>query len=259
MVVKMMLLYLTFFAACRNDKSMTKEMQKKPQLQTITDTNPINSISEVPLPDGYTRINYTKGSFADWLRNIKLKKDRHVYLFNRTLKRNQLAQYAVLAVSVGHKDLQQCADAVMRLRAEYFYSFGKYDHIKFTDNNNIGYQFIRPYNRTSFNVYLDKVFSMCGSASLEKQLSKHIDLKEVMPGDVFIHGGYPGHAEIVVDCAINEKGQKIYLLAQSYMPAQDIHILLNPNYKISPWYLVNDNPKIETPEYTFSRTALKRW
>jgi len=46
----------------------------------------------------------------------------------------------------------------------------------------------------------------------------------------------PGHAVIVVDMAEDAKGQRAFLLAQSYMPAQDIHILKNPmDADLSPW------------------------
>ena len=82
----------------------------------------------------------------------------------------------------------------------------------------------------------------------------------IQPGDVLIHGGFPGHAVIVIDVAINKDGRKIYLLAQSYMPAQDIHVLKNyVNPDISPWYKVNDETEIKTPEYTFTKYELKRW
>ena len=48
-------------------------------------------------------------------------------------------------------------------------------------------------------------------------------------GDVFIKGGFPGHAVVVLDMAENDRtGQRVFLLAQSYMPAQDIHIMKNP-------------------------------
>jgi len=40
-----------------------------------------------------------------------------------------------------------------------------------------------------------------------------------------IRAGSPGHAMLVVDVAEDERGRRIYLLAQSYMPAQDIHIV----------------------------------
>ena len=53
---------------------------------------------------------------------------------------------------------------------------------------------------------------------------QNIDAIEI--GDIFIRGGFPGHAVLVVDMAIHPvSGQKAVLLAQSYMPAQDIHIL----------------------------------
>ena len=75
-----------------------------------------------------------------------------------------------------------------------------------------------------------------------------------------IRGGFPGHAVIVMDVAKNEYGQKIYLLAQSYMPAQDIHLLINPlDADLSPWYRVDEGTKITTPEYDFKKSELKEW
>ena len=111
-----------------------------------------------------------------------------------------------------------------------------------------------------FETYLQRVFGMCGTASLAKQLGITRQMKDLQPGDVFIKGGFPGHAMLVVDVATNKQGKKIYLLAQSYMPAQDIHIVNNPtNAVLSPWYEVNDDDEIETPEWTFGRGELKGW
>ncbi len=81
-------------------------------------------------------------------------------------------------------------------------------------------------------------------------------------GDVFIRGGSPGHAVIVLDMAMDSKtGKKLFMMAQSYMPAQDIHVLVNPNKpSISPWYELDGNAKdILTPEWTFSSNELKRF
>jgi Domain of unknown function (4846) len=75
---------------------------------------------------------------------------------------------------------------------------------------------------------------------------------------VFIRGGFPGHAVLVVDVAENASGKRIFLLAQSYMPAQDIHILRNPNARIDPWYHAVDRGNLVTPEWTFQYTDLKR-
>lgn len=85
----------------------------------------------------------------------------------------------------------------------------------------------------------------------------------LQPGDVFIKGGSPGHAVIVVDVAIyTQIGKKVFLLAQSYMPAQQIHILVNPaNRGLSPWYELSDNDegKLYTPEWVFEKKDLKRF
>ncbi len=243
--------------ACNNNVHSTgKENNRK---KVLNSDNPYAHISDIPLPDGFIRQNNPADPFAGFLRNIALKKDKTVYQFDGRPKTNQLAQFAVLNVSVGNKDLQQCADAVMRLRAEYLFAAGKYDQISFTDNEGTLYKFVPPYTRENFTRYLQRVFGMCGSASLAKQL-KPAEFSGIRPGDILIHGGFPGHAVMVMDVAVNAAGEKIYLLAQSYMPAQDIHVLVNPsNDNLSPWYPINDNKRIQTPEYLFYCNELKRW
>ena len=221
--------------------------------------NPYARIFDIPVPAGYSRVNEQPHSFGDWLRNTDLKKDKRVYKYDGTLKENQSAQFAVLNISVGNKDLQQCADAVMRLRAEYLFTEKKFEEISFTDNEGKQYRFTQPHTRTHFMPYLNTVFGMCGSASLSKQLNT-VAFRNIRSGDVLIRGGFPGHAVIVMDLAQDNEGKKIYLLAQSYMPAQDIHVLINPvDEKLSPWYRVTDNERIFTPEYIFKLTELKRW
>jgi len=63
-----------------------------------------------------------------------------------------------------------------------------------------------------------------------------------------------------VDMAQNPKtGQKLFLLAQSYMPAQETQILKNPNNSaLSPWYELK-NETLETPEWTFEPSDLRRF
>jgi hypothetical protein len=220
----------------------------------------INYINDISLPEGFTRSPVSEHSFAAWLRLRPLKKDKTVYLYNGMPKRNQLAQYAVLDISVGEQDLQQCADAIMRLRAEYLYERGSYNQIIFTDNAAHAYTYKNGRDRKAFNNYLRTVFAFCGTASLEKQLKPVNVFYNIQPGDVFIQGGFPGHAVMVMDVAQNGKGEKIYLLCQSYMPAQDIHLLKNPtDPERSPWYKVIDNHKVITPEWTFAPAQLRRW
>lgn len=218
-------------------------------------------VIDIPLPDGFERIRYADSSFSTWLRHLPLKSDKTVYLYNKLPKANQEAQFAVLDISVGDKNLQQCADAVMRLRAEYLFAKKDYRSIVFTDNEGSSYVFTAPFEKDHFEKYLERVFGMCGSASLSKQLKKVPAISEIRPGDVFIRGGFPGHAATVMDVAMNKKGKKIFLLSQSYMPAQDIHILKNPvNENGSPWYELDTSAtQLETPEYTFKTSELKGW
>ena len=248
--------FLFFFTTCywNNDNDISPGQGSREQPDSL------KVIANIALPAGYKRIDQNKNSFGEWLRNLSLKKDRHVYLYNGLPKRSQRAQFAVLDVSVGKKDLQQCADAVMRLRAEYLFSRKKYADIEFRDNANKSYKWTRGPDRAGFEKYLETVFGMCGSASLEKQLKRVASLNELQPGDVFIKGGFPGHAMIVVDAAMNSEGNKVFMLAQSYMPAQDIHIVKNPaDDKLSPWYAVSDAKEVFTPEWTFFNDQLRRW
>lgn len=134
------------------------------------ETNPYASISDIQLPSGFTRIKRNHYSFGEWLGRVQLKKDKTVYYFDGTPKTNQMAQFAVLNISVGDKDLQQCADAIMRLRAEYLFTLKKYNDINFTDNAGTKYQFTEPHTSKHLQIYLQRVFGMCGSASLAKQL-----------------------------------------------------------------------------------------
>ena len=80
-------------------------------------------------------------------------------------------------------------------------------------------------------------------------------------GDVFIRGGFPGHAVIVVNMAENrDTHQRVFLLAQSYMPAQDIHVLRNPtDSELSPWYPLDFDDHLRTPEYRFRDDELRRF
>ena len=218
------------------------------------------TIGSVPVPGGYTREPASPGSFATWLRAVPLKKDKTVYLYDGRVKPNQSAQFAVIDIPVGKKDLQQCADVVMRLRAEYLYAQQQHNQIAFMDYSGKWYKWPGGANRQAFDNYLQNVFGWCGSASLEKQLKPVALFSAIKAGDVLIKGGFPGHAVTVVDIAINEKGKKIFMLVQGYQPAQDMHLLVNPsNDGLSPWYEIPDGEVIDTPEWVFRKSNLKTW
>jgi len=230
-------------------------------------SNPYATVAAIPLPAGYHRLPADTGSFAAWLRAIALKRSRTVYLFDGTPKRYQGAQFAVLDISIGTTDLQQCADAVMRLRAEYCYANHDLAGIDFYTEQGVRLNFLEwsrhhpgSGGRASFDAYLAKVFMYCSTRTLEKQLHPKSPGR-VSPGDVWIKGGAPGHAMIVMDVAEDAAGHRIYLLAQSYMPAQDIHLVKNPaDAGLSPWYTADSTQNmLETPEWTFKTNQLRTW
>ncbi len=77
-------------------------------------------------PAGFERLDAAEGSFGAWLRRLPLHPGRPpVHLYDGARKANQGAHHAVLDIDVGRRDLQQCADAVMRLRAEYLLARGR--------------------------------------------------------------------------------------------------------------------------------------
>lgn len=234
-----------------------------------------------PPPAGFERTVVAADSFAAWLRHLPLQPEgSRVRLYNGRLKANQSAQAAVLDIDVGQRDLQQCADAVIRLRAEYLWAAGCRDRIRFdftsgdratwpawrdgarprVDGAKVGWtQGAAPdASYASFRRYLDTVFSYAGTASLERELSSVARSSRIQPGDVFIQGGFPGHAVIVLDVAENEHGERRMLLAQSYMPAQEIHVLRRPGTD-QPWYPARDEGVLGTPEWTFQYSDLRRF
>ena len=248
---------LSFLSPIENN--VFSDSVPKTNLPGIADYNSQQRILDIAPPAGYKRIRVAGNSFPEWLREIRIKKDSRVFLYNGELKKNQHAQFAVLDIPVGKKDLQQCADAVMRLRAKYLFDNNQFKDISFEDNNGKKYSY-SSVNAGSFEKYLEKVFAYCGTLSLERQMHQVNNFEAMQPGDVLIQGGSPGHAVIVVDMAVHASGKKVYLLAQSYMPAQDIHILKNPgNPGYNPWYELNANSLIFTPEWTFTQLHLRRW
>ena len=234
-------------------------------------------------PLGYQYLRGAEGSFAEWLLNLPLKPGRPpVRLYDGRQKPNQAAHFAVLDLDVGRENLQQCADAIIRLRAEYLYHRGQNSSIRFNFTSGHRADFSRwaegyrpvvsgrqvSWVKTaardscyrSFRAYLRTVFIYASTRSLVRQLLAVPDIRDIRSGDVLIQPGSPGHAMIVVATAGNRRGEKVFLLAQSYMPAQDVHLVRNPaNLRLNPWYEMPAGDQIVTPEWVFSRRDLRRF
>lgn len=260
-------------------KHMVMAFHKITQTQTKPAVQPL--LYYIEPPAGYHRVPVEPGSFGAWLRQLPVRTGlTPVLLYNGRRKYNQTAHYAVLDLDIGTSDLQQCADAVIRLRAEYLFTTACQDEIAFhftsgdlarwhdwrngnrpqVSGNRVTWHQTSKANNSyaNFCKYLETVFMYAGSASLEQELIPVPDATKLQAGDVFIEGGFPGHAVLVVDVAENAAGNRVFLLVQSYMPAQDIHILRSFEAG-NPWYRARSRGHLQTPEWDFEYEDLKRF
>lgn len=189
---------------------------------------------------------------------------------------NQWKHYAVLPFDVGRADLQQCADALIRIRAEFLFEEKRYSEIsfRFTSGERFSYESFlagkRPAasgsrnavytvssstnNHESLRKYLDIVYTYTNTIALERDL---LPAKDFAVGTVVVHGGSPGHCFLIIDETTNEKGQKVFKLAEGYMPAQTIYILKNPEDG-SPWHLLSKS-RITTASYDFTSFSMRKF
>lgn len=235
-------------------------------------------------PAGARRVELPADSFGAWLRGLPLLPEgEQVHLFNGELKGNQRAHHRIVDIDVGDRDLQQCADAVMRLRVEYLWSAGRRDAIRFKLTDGTPWDLPsylggtrlklvgkkaervpgspRPTTRETLRGYMRTLFSYAGTASLGAELPRR-ELAALAPGDVLVQGGFPGHAVLVLDLAEDPRGARYYLLGQSYMPAQQFHVLANPgDATLSPWYRADAlSAGAMTPEWgPFTDRDLRRF
>ncbi|MCR4782588.1 MAG: DUF4846 domain-containing protein [Lachnospiraceae bacterium] len=263
------------------DAKMTKTSSGKKSSIKYDFINPSGETLETRIntPKGFSRSNAEKGSLTEFIRNYHVEADGtpvHLYTGKAKTSKNHVA---VFSMKVGEKDLQQCADSVIRMYAEYFRSVGKDSLISFhftngfkcdwdsfrsgkrisVSGNTVTWGKSGPAGNTDeiFEAYLNTVFTYAGTASMNNEV-KEISELEVQVGDVFLKGGSPGHVVMVVDTC-EKDGKKAFLLAQGYMPAQQFHVLKNPLHKDDPWYYVDEiKYPFYTPEYTFGKGSLKR-
>jgi hypothetical protein len=286
---------LCFLTKCQQNAASGQPLTKLEDTLLATGNQPADNFedlldpagktveSRIRTPQGFLRMQAAENSFAKYLRQLPLKPHQaKVLLYNGNTKENNGVYDAVVDLKIGNKNLHQCADAVMRLKAEYLFQQKQFNKIHFNLTNGFrvdyaewmkGNRVVVQGNKTywshmhgpantyqDFWNYLEVVFSYAGTLSLAKEL-RSVNINDLQIGDVFIQGGSPGHAIIVVDLAVNpQNSEKIFLLAQSYMPAQEIQILKNPNGRgWSPWYPADFGDILITPEWIFNKTDLKRF
>lgn len=264
-------------AGCNRGERHYKDVNK---LRNIFGNEVCNRFHE---PEGYKSIWHEDTTFGKYLITLNLKPHGSVvHYYNGKTKPNKNTYAAVVNLPIGNKDLMQCADVIMYLWADYLYRHGRFSEIHFNFTNGFNAEYTRwqegyrikvngddvswtktdTFNadRPTFLEFMNVVYAYAGTMSLEKQMQK-VPYWDLRSGDVLIQPGSPGHAVIVVDVAYNEDKKIMYMLAQGFMPAQEMQILENPgNPGISPWYELDPAAKeIKTPEWTFSTEDLRRF
>ena len=229
-------------------------------------------------PEGYTRVPVDKGSFAEYLRDYPLYPDGTALpVFDGTTKESPYTA-AIFDITVGDEGYQQCADSIIRLYSDYYYENEQYDKISFMFSNGDECSYDRWKNgkrmlvlgdyscelpaalpddsEQQYRNYLKLVMRYAGTLSLLDE-SEVISPDELRTGDIICN---KTHVVMVIDTAVNEKGEKCYLLGQSFIPAVCFHAVNNIDVD-SPWfteeYLKQENFKVGG--FPFKREDIRRW
>ena len=183
----------------------------------------------------------------------------------------------IIPYDVGKSDLQQCADALIRLRAEYLFAQKRYSEIAFhfvvgpyyswndyckgsvpvPEGNGVRFVAGSPHDKThaSLRKYLDLVYIYASTISLARELKPAAGFAV---GTVLIHPGSPGHCSMIID-EREDQGKKLYKLAEGYTPAQSIYVLRNLQAGgVSSWYALQKGT-IRTASYTFDDYLLRKF
>lgn len=239
--------------------------------------------SRVKVPKGYKRVKYPKDSFKEYLRNYNLKPfGTKIINFDDTEYYWQQGHIGVLDIPVPKNGLQQCADALIRIRSEYLWENNRKDEIGFNftsghycswlkyaegyrpkiQGNKVSFHKTasKNHSKANFYKYLNLIYMYSGTLSLFNELPKINNVKHLKIGDMLIKGGTPGHIVMICDEAVNTKGDKLYLLFQGNTPAQSVHLVKNlEDFNMSPWYQLKKDAVIPVSNYTFYSSKFVRF
>jgi hypothetical protein len=255
-----------------------EELTRYPWLSKDARVRPLE-VTLAP-PSGYTRVAVEPGSFGAWLRGLPLRPEGtpvRDFQGGQVLAGDDPRLAAVAELDVGSLNLQQCADTIIRLHAEWLWAQNQKERIayRFTSGDLASWpryaagerakisgskvKWARSASadssRTSFRAYLDLVFTYAGTLSLQGEKQRP-SRESVRPGDFFVLGGSPGHAVLVLDAAENAAGERTALLGQGFIPAQDFQIL-SPGQD-GPWFSLQ-SAEVATPFWKpFPWSSLRR-
>jgi hypothetical protein len=235
-------------------------------------------------PPGFVPDAAPPGSFARFLRTLPVRLDRRTVLDFRGDPLDRPAA-AVIYLDVGDRDLQQCADTALRLYAEWRWQAGLAETSAFHFTSGDVTRFSdwvrgeritaagrgiarragppRAAGHRSHRAWLDLVFLYAGTRSLALDTDAVPPTAPVLAGDVFVDPGSPGHAVIVLDVARHPDGRSAALVGQSFMPAEDLHVLgaSAPQTVDGVWFLLpGPGGSLATPSWRpFPRESARRF
>jgi len=243
-----------------------------------------NTIKErILIPEGFSIKTYTTNSFSDYVQNYSLKPfGAQVINYDGNPYSYQDGHVGVLEIPVPTNGLQQCADALMRIRAEYLWETNQKEKIGFNftsghycswkkyeegfrpkiNGNKVSFHktVAKNSSKENFHKYLNLIYMYAGTQSLYDELPKINSINNVEVGDMLIYPGSPGHVIMVVDKAINSKGENLFIFAQGNTPAQSVHIIKNPtDSSISPWFKIEIGEQVNIPTYYFDEAKFMRF
>jgi hypothetical protein len=237
-----------------------------------------------PSPPGWTRVEAEKGSYAAWLGGLPVHLERTTVLSHRGLPLPASAA-AVVVLDLGDGDLQQCADTILRLHAEYRWSRGEAGRCAyhFTSGDLSSweawvagerFQVVGPRverrsgeprdsDHATFRRWLQHLFVYAGTLSLDLDSRPIAPSEALGAGDFFVDGGSPGHALMVLDVARDRAGRPHGLIGQGYTPAQEMHVLESADEEVvdGVWFpLPDEGQALTTPAWRpFPRASARRF
>ena len=211
-------------------------------LRVVSNPWEAQRLGDIPAPAGFERVAADSASYTAFLRDLPLKeKGSRVCLYNGKKARMQMISSAVVDLPLIHF-YEQCADVTMRIRAEYLWSNGRYDEIRFTDMDGKEYAFGGKVTRKKFKAFMVKVFTHCNTASVYAETTPRA-IRDIQPGDILVYAsrkdGSLGHAVLVADVARDPSGRIAILCVEGNTPARSIHVVRNLNPFRNPWFFLD--------------------
>jgi hypothetical protein len=224
-----------------------------------------------PTPPGYQRVQVEPGSFAEWLRSLPMAPEgTPAKSFDGRVSLDADDDYlaGVVAIDIGNADLEQSADVILRLQAEWLWSRGEKANISYLSATKLAMPLSRwekgqrlipngpnmfwvikgkpaEVDHAEFRKYLDAVFNWANSTSLSIRSKPVEDPKDLLAGDFFLQLQPPNQVAVVLDVAEKPSGERVALLGQARNPAESVHVV-RPG-KATAWFSVRPPVPVLTP------------